>query len=121
MPVQALLLLTAAALIANTWRRQRRGDIPRIGAVVWSCLWGSVGVVALWPNLASRLASAIGVGRGADLIVYFALIVLFWMVFRVFLKQRQLESDLTRLVQALAMRDLPAAEADVAADSTKDR
>jgi len=110
MLVKYLLLAAAIGFIVNTWRRERAGEIPRLGAIVWSVLWGAVGVVALFPGLASWLAATVGVGRGADAVLYLSVIVLFWLVFRLALRQRQQERELTKLVRALALKELPKQE-----------
>jgi hypothetical protein len=106
MLVKYLLLAAAVGFIINTWRRERAGELTRLGAIVWSVLWGAVGVVALFPGLASWLASTIGVGRGADAVLYLSIIVLFWLIFRLAIRQRQQERELTKLVRALALKEL---------------
>lgn len=110
MLVKYLLIAAAAGFIVNTWRRERVGEITRLGAIVWSVLWGAVGLVALFPGLASWLARTIGVGRGADAVLYLSVVTLFWLVFRLALRQRQQERELTRLVRALALKELPGKE-----------
>ena len=106
MLVKYLLIAAAVGFIVNTWRRERAGELPRLGAIVWSVLWSAVGLVALWPGLASGLAAVVGVGRGADAVLYLSVIVLFWTVFQLAVRQRQQERELTRLVRALALKDV---------------
>lgn len=105
MPVKYLLVLAAVVFVANTWRRERAGEIPRLGALVWSFLWGAVGVVAVWPNLATWLAATVGVGRGADAVLYLSAVALFWLVFRLVVRQRKLESEITSLARAVALKE----------------
>ena len=107
MLIKILLIAAALIFLGFTWRRERLGQVTRLNALVWSVLWCGVIVVVSWPDLASRFARWIGVGRGVDAVLYLAVITLFYLVFRLAVRQRQIESQLTDLVRALALKDLP--------------
>jgi hypothetical protein len=80
----------------------------RVRSIVWDrvvlILLGGVGIVlALQPELANRLAHAVGVGRGADLLVYvFVLFSLFHIVY-LGSRLRRLERQITQQVRASAL------------------
>ncbi len=63
-------------------------------------------VVVVWPEVASRFAGTVGIGRGSDAVVYVAVAFLYYLVFRLVLKQRRLESNISDLVREIALRDL---------------
>jgi hypothetical protein len=60
---------------------------------------------ALNPDLSTVIANHFGVGRGADFLFYISHLVLFFIAFRFYLSNRNLEARLNRLVQQLALRD----------------
>lgn len=64
------------------------------------------GTVAALPQTADTLARIVGVGRGADVVIYFSLIVIFYLIFRLYVKIEQGEGEITRLVRKLSMDDL---------------
>lgn len=107
MGIQILLVAMLAAALALTWRRSRQGALSRLGAFLWSALWIAAAVVVLRPEVASFFAGLVGVGRGADAVVYVSVIVLFYLVFRIFLRLDKLDRDITLLVRkvSLAGRD----------------
>ena len=80
----------------------------RVRSVVWDRLvllaLGTAGIVlALQPELANDLANAVGVGRGADLLIYvFVLFSLFYIV-HVGSRLRRLERQITQEVRAAAL------------------
>lgn len=106
--IQLLLISAFALATVNLWRRERSGQLNRLSAVLWSLVWLSATVVVALPDTASWFASRVGVGRGADAVTYVAVALLYYLVFRLFVSQRKLESDVTKLVKELALRDLPA-------------
>ena len=76
----------------------------RAGAL--SLAWTAVIVIVLLPQTTDLLAARVGIGRGADLVVYVALVALMYVVFRLVLKIQSIERDLTALVLHDALREL---------------
>jgi len=79
----------------------------KIGAgalLAWGALWIAVTVIAVQPELASRTADLLGIGRGADVVVYSAIVALLALVFRLSVRIEQLDRDITRVTRELALR-----------------
>ena len=60
---------------------------------------------ALNPDLSTLIANYFGVGRGADFLFYISHLLLFFIAFRFYLRNRHLNARLNRLVQQLALKD----------------
>ncbi len=60
-------------------------------------------VCVLWPDLTTVLASILGVGRGADLLLYFLVVFVYFGGLCILGKFRQLERQQTLLVRELAI------------------
>lgn len=106
MLIQIILAAIMALALVMTWRRARQRVIRVAEAAAWSALWIAAVVVVLLPNTASSVAAFVGVGRGADLVTYAAVALLFILVFTLFVKHERLERNLTDLVRREALRDL---------------
>jgi len=107
MVIQVLLIAMLAGAFVLTWRRSKQGALSRLGAFLWSGLWIAAIVVVLRPEVATFFASMVGVGRGADAVIYVSIIILFYLVFRIFLRLDKLDRDITQLVRkvSIANRD----------------
>jgi hypothetical protein len=105
--IQTLLSLSLFASLWLVWRRKRQGAVGLRVASLWSL--GTIGaLVVVWiPETASRAAQLFGVGRGADLVVYLGLVLLFVLVFLLHVSHVRLERQLTDLVRKEALQDLP--------------
>jgi len=103
MLIQYILLGILVAAFAATWRRERQGALGRLGAILWSVLWVAAAVVVLLPDVASRFAGLVGVGRGADAVLYLSVIFLFYLIFRIFLRLDKMDRDITTLVRRVSM------------------
>jgi len=72
--------------------------------VFWLIIWGGVGVLAFIPSISYRISAPLGVQSGISLVVYLSIILLFYLVFRIFLRLEKLQTDITRLVREIALR-----------------
>ena len=95
--VTGLFALSIVAL-ARGWATRREG-------LLWATVWLATGVAIARPGLTVRVAQALGIGRGADLVLYCAVIVMLIGFFMVYARLRRLRRDLTILTRHLAIRD----------------
>lgn len=80
-------------------------DRRRLGALLWSGIWLGVAIAVQWPELTTGVAGRLGIGRGADLVLYLVAITFLVSVFFFYQKHRQLEAEITTLVRRLALRE----------------
>lgn len=104
--IQILLVAFVTFALLGTVSRFRHGNLTSAQLILWTILWMTVGVVAVRPETTSILARYVGVGRGADLIVYLALLGLFYLQFRMFAKLETLEREITKIVRKEAIDKL---------------
>ena len=101
--IQIVLVLFAAFAILRVLGRFRDGVIRLPECLLWTSLWVGVAVVVLEPSLTQRLARVLGVGRGVDAVFYLSFVLLFYLVFRVHMRIRGLERQITELVRKFAL------------------
>lgn len=104
--IQILLTLFAAFGFGAAVSRFRRGGITLKQLALWTLLWGAVVAVVLRPETASEVARRLGVGRGADVVVYLSIAALFYLQFRLFARLEDQERQITKLARELALKDL---------------
>lgn len=62
-------------------------------------------VAVVWPDLTTRAAHLVGVGRGTDLVLYLAVLAFVFVAIAVYQRIATLESAITQLSRELALRD----------------
>ena len=60
-------------------------------------------VLVLFPELANRMAALVGVGRGADLMLYLLILAVYAGALLVLAKFRRLERQITELTRQIAL------------------
>jgi len=72
---------------------------------MWLIFWLAVGVAFVTPESLTRLANVLGIGRGADLVLYVAVVVVFYLMFRIFVRLENMERNITKIVRKDALKD----------------
>ncbi len=74
--------------------------------LLWLLFWIAAAVAVLLPQTTSFLANLVGVGRGVDLAIYVALVIIFYMIFRIFVRLEKLEQDITKVVREVGLKKI---------------
>jgi hypothetical protein len=93
----------------------RRVIVPRVG-FAWGLLWIAAAVAIAKPELTATIARALGIGRGTDLVLYFAILFMIFGFFAVYVRLRRMENNLTKVVRELAIRSASEGDAGPAVD-----
>lgn len=104
MLIQYILIIIIVFIIWQTMAKFKRRAISLREFLFWLALWLVVGAAVLLPQVTVMLANYLGVGRGADLVVYASLIFVFYMIFRLFSRQNKIEKDISAIIEEIAKK-----------------
>jgi small membrane protein len=105
MIIQVVILIFIVFVISRVLLRFRAGDITSRELIVWLVFWLAVGAAVLLPQRTDVIAQWVGVERGADLMVYLSIIVLFFVLFKILVRMERIERDITKAVRNEALED----------------
>lgn len=100
---QIALGLFACFALSRVFLQYRKKQVSLQWLLSFGFLWVAVLIVAFIPWATDILAKLVGVGRGADLLVYCAIVVLMYAVYRLLVNQQKLERDITVLTRKVAI------------------
>jgi len=103
MMFKIFLIVFSLYAIARAKKQYEKREASWYWAVVWSFMWVVVIAVALMPQATDAVATFVGVGRGADLLVYTAVIFLLYATHRSLVRQQKMSEDITELVRKIAV------------------
>ena len=103
--IQVLLIAVVVLVVARLFRSRgaRAQAIRRIGLVVFAAF---AAVSILFPDVWSRLARMVGVGRGTDLVLYALVVAFLSFTVTTYLRFRDLETNYTRLARRIALESV---------------
>ncbi|HOY55864.1 MAG TPA: DUF2304 domain-containing protein [bacterium] len=89
------------------WRligRFKKADLKISEFMGWLLFWLVAGVAVWVPNFLTSLANLVGIGRGADLVLYLGMILVFYFIFRIYTRLEKMERNITKIVRQDALK-----------------
>lgn len=103
---QLLFTLFILFALSRAVLRFRESKISFLGLLGWTFLWLWVGIIIWIPGVTTHIAKILGIGRGADLIIYGSIITLFYLIFRIYVKLEDIERQITQLARKFALQNI---------------
>lgn len=101
---QLLITIFVFFAISRVVLRFSEGKISTVALIGWIGIWSLAELVIWIPAITTVTAKILGIGRGADLIIYGSIVVLFYLVFRIYVKIEDLERQITQIVKTVALK-----------------
>ena len=101
--LQILAILFALFALSRAILRVKDGNLSIHEFLFWNVIWIAVLIFAFVPGISTLLANLFGIGRGVDFLLYISVVVLFYLIFRLYVKTEKTEQEITRLVSHIAL------------------
>jgi hypothetical protein len=102
--IQFIFLFIILLIIVQTARKYQAQLITIRECFLWMAFWLLAGVLVIFPNTTQTIANFVGIGRGVDLLIYMALVVLFTALFFLIVRVERIERDITKIVRHMALQ-----------------
>ncbi|MFA4830813.1 MAG: DUF2304 family protein [Patescibacteria group bacterium] len=89
--------------IISVFQKKKENKLGPKATIFWILFWLASIVIVLWPESASKIASYLGIGRGADMIIYISVAVIFYLLFKLNVKLDSLNRDVTKVIRNKAL------------------
>lgn len=103
---QALIVFCSLVAIFSIFFRRQKDGLGLRGTAFWILFWLGVDLVVLFPNSMTILANELGIGRGTDLVIYVAVLTLFFILFRLHVKIEASSRQITKIVRKNAIDEV---------------
>jgi hypothetical protein len=102
---QLIVVPSVCAIVATILVGTVRRSVPRRSGILWAVLWSTAAVLIVFPNATAILARGVGIGRGADLVLYGTTLAGLGACLYFYRRYRHLEEMVTALMRREALRD----------------
>lgn len=102
--LQVVVVIFALFAWSRAMLRLRDREISLGEFVFWTVIWAAVITTSLLPQTADIVSGLFGISRPIDLAVYVSILLLFYLVFRIYVSQEKQSREVTRLVREIAVR-----------------
>jgi small membrane protein len=104
--IQGLAIVFALFALSRAILRFREHAIVLRELLFWAAIWVGVVLVAFLPGLMAFPARVFGIGRGVDALIYVSIIVIFYLMFRMYTKVDAMEQEITKVVREVSLKEL---------------
>ncbi|PIR13220.1 hypothetical protein COV49_02905 [Candidatus Falkowbacteria bacterium CG11_big_fil_rev_8_21_14_0_20_39_10] len=102
---QVLALIIIAYFLARLFWQKQKGQINANEFLFWLLFWLLATTAIIGLKWIDRLVSGLGFsGSGIDVLFYIAVVVLFYLIFKVRLRQEKQEKEITKIVRKIALK-----------------
>jgi hypothetical protein len=105
-PIQLILLFFVFFALVKVILRHRHREMRRFQFLFWVVVWVGAAVIISHPDTSTFVADLVGIGRGADLIIYVSFLIAFYLIFRIHLMLNRVEQEITQIVSTMALEQL---------------
>jgi len=102
--LQIIAILFALFAWSRALLRLKDRKISGLEFGFWTVVWAGVIATMLLPKTAEFIALSLGVERPVDLAVFVSILLLFYLVFRLYVKLEQQGQEMTKIARSIAIR-----------------
>jgi small membrane protein len=106
MLIQIIVSIFLILIIIKTLNRYQKKDLSLKETLAWLIVWVGTGIIFWFPQYTTKIANILGIGRGADLITYSSIIILAYLIFRIFIHLDKIEKNITKLTRKDTLDDV---------------
>lgn len=106
LPIQLLLFLFVI-FAASRAVLQFRGGTIRFGMLsFWLMVWIFALIAIFYPEQTTQFAKILGINRGADIIMYASISLLFYLVFRLYVYLESMRTEISTLIREMSLKKI---------------
>lgn len=103
---QIIALIVIALFLARLFWQKKKGQIQATEFVFWLVFWMVAAGAIIFLKWIDRFVSFVGFsGSGIEVLLYLAVAIIFYLLFRLRLRLERTEKDITKLVSYIALKD----------------
>lgn len=101
--IQIIGVVLAVIALAATIYRLYSQAMSLMQFVLWGIIWVSLLLTAVFPRYVINMGESLGIDKFLNAMVYLSIIVLLYLVFKLYLKIDRTEKEITALVREMAI------------------
>ncbi len=104
-PIQIIAVLFALFAWSRALFRFKDHKINHNEFIFWSIVWFGVILIAILPKLIGYFSNYLGINRPVDSVIYASIIILFYIIFRIYVHIDNINRQLTKLTREIAIKE----------------
>lgn len=103
--IQIIILLFSLFALSRVFINIKNKNLSALESMFWIVFWLAIIFVSIYPNIIQTFANKFGVQRGIDLGIYAGIVILAYLIFRLYAKLENTERKITKIVRSIAIKN----------------
>lgn len=104
MILQTILILFLIFAVSRVYLQWKNGNLKIVSFIFWVTIFCGAIFGIIQPEVTSKIAKLVGIGRGADVVLYFSVAILFYLLFRLYIYVENLRHEISDIISQLALK-----------------
>jgi hypothetical protein len=105
-PIQVIAIIFALFALVRVILKLKRKKLTINEFIFWASMWVILLVISIFPDVSHVIAGFFGFGRGLDFFIVASILIIFYLIFRIFIKLEEIDSRITRLARNIALKEV---------------
>jgi len=102
--IQIIILIFALFAFSRVFINIKNRNLSILESSFWLVFWSIAILAAVFPELVIYVSKYVGVERAVDLVIYLTIMVLAYLIFRLYAFQERQNRQITKIVRTIALR-----------------
>jgi hypothetical protein len=90
-------------IILKNFIAYKKGELKTSKFFIFQFFWFSVFLAIIFSEETNKIARFFNITRGADFFIYISIIVIFYLLFRIYHRLENIEMNITKIVREIAL------------------
>lgn len=103
--LQIILIIFLLFAVSRVFLQLKNGNLTFLNFIFWSAIFFGAIIGIINPSLTTKIAKLLGIGRGTDVVLYFSIVILFYLLFRLYIYVESLKHELSDIISELSLKE----------------
>ena len=104
-PIQVIAIIFAIFALIKIILRLRKKKLTINEFIFWASIWVILIILSIFPDISHNIASFFGFGRGLDFFMVASILLILYLILRIFIKLEELDSRITKLARSITLKE----------------
>ena len=105
-PIQIIAIVFALFALTKVILKLRKKKLTINEFIFWASIWTLLIILSIFPDISHNIASFFGFGRGLDFFIVSSILLILYLIFRIFFRLEELDSKIAKLTRSIALKEL---------------
>jgi len=105
-PIQVIAIVFGIFALLKVILKMKNRKLTINEFIFWCSIWVVLIVLSIFPQISGNIADFFGFTRGIDFFIVSSILLIFYLIFRIYIKLEELDDKITKLARSIAIKEI---------------